>query len=96
MFTILFILLTSTLVAIVNYFIKSNAPLKVVLNFVLFAIPYFIICFAFGKYGEGNKAIIVIFVYFLSFAIITTIYYTVKHIINKIKQDDNQYEKQFK
>ena len=96
-FTILIIFVTSILASIANTLLPiKKSYIKAIINFFLFAIPYFIICLSFGNYGQNNRIIILMSVYLLSYTIITTAYFVTKSQINKHKNEKKEYYRLFK
>lgn len=94
--TIFAILAVSILTSVIKYLLKIPYFAKIILNFVLFAIPYFLVSVLLGNFGEGNKMMILIFVYLLLFAIVTTIISVIKIVISKHKNETTSYSKMFK
>ncbi len=94
--TIFSILAVSIITAVIKYLLKIPFWVKVILNFVLFAVPYFVVSVYLGGFGSENKIMILIFVYLLIFAIVTTVIGIIKSVISKQQNSTENYSKMFK
>ncbi len=96
-FTILMIVALSLIVAIITIYLPiKNYLLKSIIYYVVIAIPYFIITVSFGNYGEGNKLIIVFFVYTIVYTIARIITFIMLKSIKTIENNKKEYSKMFK
>ncbi len=95
--TILLLFVLSFAVSIVHYFVKIKSfLLKSTIYFILFGIVYFIITLYFGNYGHGHKLLIVIAIYLLSFAFISTVLYLINKVLYNNENANKKYDKIFK
>lgn len=94
--TIASILVVSIIATAIKYIPKIPYAVKATLYFFLYGIAYFGIFAYIGEHGQGNKMMILIFVYLLLY---TTIVITISVIISLLKKrqsDSKKYTKLFK
>lgn len=95
--TILLLAVLSFAVSIVHYFVKIKSSfLKSVIYFILFGIVYFIITLYFGDFGQGHKLLIIIAIFLLSFALISTILHLINKALYNNENANKKYDKIFK
>lgn len=96
-FTVLIIFVLSLIITAICLFIPiNNYFIKSIIYYVIIAIPYFIITLGFGKYGEGNKIIIVFFVYTIVYTVARIVSFILLELSNNIKNSKKEYSKKFK
>ncbi|MBO5380367.1 MAG: hypothetical protein J6A90_08580 [Clostridia bacterium] len=93
--TIASVLLLAILTTIIKYLPKIPYAVKVVINFFLYAIPYFGIGVFIGEYGKGNKMMILIFIYLLVFALAVVAVSVIRSFIKKQENKEEEYKKLF-
>lgn len=94
--TIASVLVLAILTTTIKYLPKIPYAVKVVINFFLYAIPYFGISVYIGEYGKGNKMMILIFIYLLVFALAVVAVSVVRGFIKKQENSTEEYSKMFK
>ena len=94
--TILSILSVSIIASVVKYLLNIPFGIKVIINFFVFAVPYFGVSVFLGDFGAENKMMILIFVYLLVFAIVTAIIATIRALIISKKNNNTKYTTMFR
>ena len=94
--TILSILSVSIIASVVKYLLNIPFGIKIIINFFVFAVPYFGVSVFLGDFGAENKMMILIFVYLLVFAIVTAIIATIRALIISKKNNNTKYTTMFR
>lgn len=94
--TIASVFALAILTTIIKYLPRVPYAIKVVMNFFIYAIPYFGIGVFIGEYGKGNKMMILIFIYLLVFALSTVAVSVIRSLIKKQENGTEEYSKMFK
>ena len=94
--TILSILAVSVIASVIKYLLNIPFGVKVIINFFVFAVPYFGISVFLGDFGAENKMMILIFVYLLVFALVTATIATIRAVMTSKQNNNTKYTTMFR
>ena len=94
--TILSILAVSVIASVIKYLLNIPFGVKVIINFFVFAVPYFGISVFLGDFGAENKMMILIFVYLLVFTLATATIATIRAVMTSKQNNNTKYTTMFR